>query len=354
MIITAGVVGFLLIFVCTFYLQIPSFFIHLGYGWSHRYEIKRWGLRLGSLFSFVIFLILLPSLSEIIYLGIPYFIFFISSFLNTPSRVLIALSEHQIVKQLRLRYPKDAEVIGYTFMGKSIAYPINEILIPRHLINDVFEGQPLCISYCAACRSTLIYHAMVNGQRLIFEVVGVYRRNMIIRDKQTGTIWQQSTGMAMYGELKGATLEAFPYQIMVIGDWLQSFPNSWIAEEDHRVRIGFLPKKFLFQLLTSVTNQLLTPGFTPLDGLPLREKIWGIEFNGISKAYPYSELAKCKSFTDHFNGFDIKIEYHPQTNQISAINLDTQRPIVFQSHWWLGWKEFHPDTIIWRADDKRE
>jgi hypothetical protein len=52
-----------------------------------------------------------------------------------------------------------------------------------------------------------VYASEVNDQRLMFEVAGVYRRNMIIRDRQTGTLWQHATGEALMGPLKGVQLQ---------------------------------------------------------------------------------------------------------------------------------------------------
>lgn len=84
----------------------------------------------------------------------------------------------QIIKQKERIYPGDAEVVGYVDENKNaICYPINEMIMPRHLLNDIFCERPIFVSFCAACRSTIIYNPVVEGKRLIFEVLGVYRRN---------------------------------------------------------------------------------------------------------------------------------------------------------------------------------
>ena len=40
-----------------------------------------------------------------------------------------------------------------------------------------------------------------------------------MRDKETGSWWQQITGKAIYGPLKGSTLELVPSDELTFGQW---------------------------------------------------------------------------------------------------------------------------------------
>src|SRR5438270_5100243 len=40
-----------------------------------------------------------------------------------------------------------------------------------------------------------------------------------MRDKETGTWWQQITGKAIYGPMKGASLELVPSDELTFGEW---------------------------------------------------------------------------------------------------------------------------------------
>ena len=64
-----------------------------------------------------------------------------------------------------------------------------------------------------------MYAAEVDDQRLTFEVAGVYRRNMIIRDRQTGTLWQHATGEALMGPLKGVQLRPLGGELIRWSRW---------------------------------------------------------------------------------------------------------------------------------------
>ena len=53
--------------------------------------------------------------------------------------------------------------------------------------------------WCGRERST--------GRVLNFYLAGINNQNFLMRDKETGTWWQQITGKAIFGPLKGAALE---------------------------------------------------------------------------------------------------------------------------------------------------
>lgn len=351
MTVTFGILSLVLSVVSALYLQLPTFFLSLGYGWSHNYPTKRWVFRILALATFLLFINTSPTTCILLSIAIPFAFFWTFSLFNANPNLFIALDDKQIIKQNDRIYSDNTEVVGYTDdNGNSICYPVDEMVMPRHILNDKFNDKPLLVSYCAACRSTMLYNPVVDGQRLTFEVLGVHRRNMIIRDLQTGTVWQQGTGEAMFGKLKGKQLEFYYYQQTTLTDWIAQNPNTFIAKESDNIRKSFVPKDRLMKVLKKVTVNFVAPGKTDLTGLSLREKVWGLQLNGQSKAYPISELKKATEITDNLGGVDIVIKYNPDTNQIDGINKTTNEKLKFQNHWWFGWKEFHPDTEIWTEE----
>lgn len=320
----------------------------LGYGWSHRYPLKRWILRICALSVFIVFICLSPALWLLLVLGTPFIFFWVFSLFNANPNLFIALNDQQILKQKKQIYRPKATVVGYVDeTGEAICYPVKQMVMPRHLLNDVFNKKPLLVSYCAACKSTMVYNPVVNNQRLTFDVVGVRRRNMILRDLQTGSIWQQGTGEAVYGKLKGKRLELYCYQQMALTDWVKANPKTFIAKEGENIKKSFVPQSKLIKML-KLTEKFIAPGKTDLSGLPIRETIWSLELNGKSKAYPLTELKKITKISDTLGGIDIDIKYNPNTNAISGKNTVTGELLKFQNHSWFGWKEFHPRTEIWK------
>jgi hypothetical protein len=336
--------------VAAAYLQLPTFLLALGYRWFHRYKIKRWFFRALTAVLFMIFLSFKPSLLAILLTVIPAGFFFYLSLFNANPKVYIALNDKQIIKDRFCDYTDETEVLGYADEnGNAIAYPLLELVKPRHLLNDKIAGHPILISYCMACRSAMVYNPNVNHQRLHFEVLGVYRRNMVMADIETGTIWQQGTGEAIYGKLKGSQLQYLPYQQMTIKEWLLLYPASYIAYESGTVKDGIFSKDRLMKMM-KVTETLVAPGKTDLKGLPLREKVFGVQIGNHTKAYPVSELKKITwRFKDYIGENEVLVCYNKDNNHIIITDALTGRQLVAQSHWWFGWKEFHPNTEIWKA-----
>lgn len=332
------------------YLQFPTFLLSLGYRWFHNYKLKRWVFRFFAALSFLLFLFYHPGVWTLAGVGIPFSFLWIFSLVNANPKVYIALKEKDIIKSNENSYSEDTEILGYVDKNNNaICYPLNELVKPRHLLNDTFLGVPLFVSYCMACRSAMVYDPLAEGVRLHFEVLGVYRRNMVMRDTETASIWQQGTGEAVYGKLTGKQLKYLPYQIMPIGEWLLLHPGSFIAKESRLVRDGIFSKDRLMRMM-KITETLVAPGRTDLTGLPPREKIFGIELNGKNKAYPVSELQRGDSrFADNIGGVEIIIRYNKTSNFFEAIEKISGRQIPVQSHWWFGWKEFHPGTEIWKS-----
>ena len=103
----------------------------------------------------------------------------------------------------------------------------------------------------------------------------------------------------------------------------------------------------MLKVLNFITPKITVPGFTNLKGLPERETVFGIEYNGISKAYPMTKIMDKYYFEDTYNGKIIDLHYNADANYLSAKVRESETEIVVEKHWWLGWKEFHPETEIW-------
>jgi hypothetical protein len=243
----------------------------------------------------------------------------------------------------------DTQVIGVQVGETAVAYPIEEIVMPRHIVHDTIEGTPILVSYCALCRTALIFRAEVEGERLYFKVAGVWRRNMIMIDDQTGSIWQQATGECLHGEYEGQSLELLSGENSVWRSWQKKHPDSEYANEFTEARRGLMSRKRMLAGLKSVPLKAGVPGMTDLTGLPKRETVFGITVNGRSKAYPLSELEPEMRFRDRVGGEVLRLEYDAGAEYLSALKDESGEPLIVEKHWWLGWKEFHPETEIWRG-----
>jgi hypothetical protein len=335
--------------IAAFYLQIITLFPRLGLWIIHRFEPKRWAARL--LFFVCLFLFVTTTQGAFLWVGMSLFsLLAFMSFFNDNTKGFRALNQNDLAYVDPYQLDETAQIAGVHLDKTARAYPIESVVIPRHLVNDVIDGQPILVSYCAACRSCMVYARQVDNLTLHFEVIAVWRRNMIMRDKETGTLWQQATGEALYGELKGQNLPILPAQQMQLGVWNTLHETTDLIAISPNAPKARLPEKALHKML-KVTEHIMTPGFTPIgNDLPLRETVFGVEIGGISKAYPMSELIKQPNFEDKLGAQRLSIQYDVASSTI-IIHDSEKQPVIAQRHWWFGWKEFHPFTEIWRAEN---
>ena len=233
-----------------------------------------------------------------------------------------------------------------------------------------------------------MYAAEVNGQRLIFQVAGVYRRNMIIRDRQTGTLWQHATGEALLGPLKGAQLQPLGGELTSWSKWKEMNPHTSLAVEpipEHGRFPGLIPRDRLEYLLETFSTNYAASGFVTDNRLPMHEEIVGVSLAGVDRAYPLVVIRNqgvihdrigensiaivYDADADHVNAFnclvsDKIIELAPANGALSSLdgmmrwtwmgnpltaNTPPLQKLQIERQWWLGWVEFHPTSEVYQT-----
>jgi len=233
-----------------------------------------------------------------------------------------------------------------------------------------------------------VYAAEVNGQRLIFEVAGVYRRNMIIRDRQTGTLWQHATGEALLGSLKGVRLQPLGCELIRWSKWKELYPNTTLGLEpipEHGRFPGLIPRDRLEYLLETFSTNYAASGFVTDNRLPMHEEIVGVSLAGVDKAYPLFVIRDKGIVHDQIEDKRIAIVNYTDANHVNVFNflvnnksieltlandtlssndgmmrwtwmgspLTADTPPLQKLHierqWWLGWIEFHPASEVYQS-----
>ncbi len=63
---------------------------------------------------------------------------------------------------------------------------------------------------------------------LHFYLAGINNQNFLMRDRETGTWWQQISGKAIFGKLKGQSLELAPFDELSFGLWKKESPGGQV------------------------------------------------------------------------------------------------------------------------------
>jgi hypothetical protein len=171
---------------------------------------------------------------------------------------------------------------------------------------------------------------------------------MIIRDRETGTLWQHATGEALIGPLKGQQLTLLGGSVMTWGGWKNKFPATQAALEPKKWR-GLFPKAVVSKVIARATSGKVPTGLSKRDRrLPDHEFVIGITISGQARAYPLRLLQKSSTINDHFAGKLICIEHNIAFDRFQVF-VDHE-PMLHQRTKWHGWYEFHPTTSIFNPD----
>ncbi len=128
-------------------------------------------------------------------------------------------------------HPDSVQAIVIKGKKEIKVYPYN-ILIWHEIVNDSVDDVPIAITFCPLCGSAIVFERTLPNGVTTFGVSGfLLESNMIMFDRATETLWQQSTGKALAGEHFGTELTLAPFQLMAIGEAKKKYPNARVLSE---------------------------------------------------------------------------------------------------------------------------
>ncbi len=106
---------------------------------------------------------------------------------------------------------KDREPVAVVRVnGVTKAYPLS-ILIWHEIVNDEIGGEPVTVTYCPLCNTTIAFDRNFDGQVLEFGTTGRLRHSdLVMYDRQSETWWQQATGEGLVGAVRGRPADPHP------------------------------------------------------------------------------------------------------------------------------------------------
>jgi hypothetical protein len=233
-----------------------------------------------------------------------------------------------------------------------------------------------------------VWETTVNGRPLHFHLAGINNQNFIMRDEETGSWWQQVTGEAIFGPLKGQKLRPVVHDELTFGLWKREKPEGRVLRPDEAVlRAGLYAPANWEERMTKVrvtTSQPLDNSLEP------RALVLGLTINGASIAYPFAALLKQSPIIDDLGGVPIfivvgddqrsvrayerliegrKLEFFvkPQAAPLVLVDAETGsewdfagkatggslaghqlKQVPLLNDYWFDWKTYHPDTRIYQ------
>jgi hypothetical protein len=273
-------------------------------------------------------------------------------------------------------------VIGIVLNGEARAYPI-QLIGYHHQVRDTVGQTPVMITYCTVCRTGRVYSPIVNGKPETFRLVGMDHFNAMFEDETTKSWWQQATGLAIAGPLKGIHLIEIPSHQASLSSWLLNHPNSTIMQPDTSFKKDY-------DDLAEFDKGTVKSHLEKRDSASWKMKSWvvGIKTKGLEKAYDWNDLLKDNFIQDTIGRHPVLLLLEKDTVSFHAYNRSLQGRTLFfiqdkvadlltdsntHSIWngaghcisgslkdiqletlaayqefWHSWKQFHPNTTQYK------
>jgi len=134
----------------------------------------------------------------------------------------------------------------------------------------------------------------VAGLRLTFHLAGINDQNFLMRDEQTGSYWQQISGKAVSGPLRGSQLPFVHSDELNYGTWQSEEPQGTVLQDAAAYRFGYARKDWDVRMQRAP----VVIDFRE-HGLKARDLMLGIQAFGASRAFPYDQVIREKLVEDH-------------------------------------------------------
>jgi hypothetical protein len=157
-----------------------------------------------------------------------------------------------------------------------------------------------------------VWTRTVNGQALHFYLAGINNQNFLMRDKETGTWWQQINGKALYGPLKGASLDLVPYDELTFAEWKSEVSGGQVFAPVAKYKKEYDPN-----WEPDVAKLPVVINF-PGTELKPRDVIVGVKVDGVSRCYPWDALVKQSPVMDHIDGKPVLVAVAPDGKSFRA------------------------------------
>jgi hypothetical protein len=232
-----------------------------------------------------------------------------------------------------------------------------------------------------------VWETTVDGRVLHFRLAGINNQNFIMRDDETGTWWQQVSGKAIQGPLKGKQLKGVFHDEISFSIWKREQPQGRVLKPDERILASNQYAKSDWE--TSVGAMRVVDGTDVDQRLAPRTLVVGVSAGGKSVAYPLTALQKQSPIIDTVGSVPIvivlgddkrsvrafertvdgrRLEFFQKTenNEFQLIDAETGSTWNFEGKatsgplsgrelkkvfvledYWFDWRIYHPDTTIY-------
>ena len=152
-----------------------------------------------------------------------------------------------------------------------------------------------------------------NGLKLTFHLAGINNQNFLMRDEETGTYWQQISGLAVSGPLAGQHLDIISADELTFKLWKTEQPQGTVLNDNAKFVRSYAPKDWDVEMKRMPTVLSYSE-----NGRKPRDLMLGITAFGASRAFLYDTVLKEKLIQDHVNAEPILLVLGPDGQSVRA------------------------------------
>jgi hypothetical protein len=243
----------------------------------------------------------------------------------------------------------DDRVIGVYRNGVAKAYPIR-ILNWHEVVNDDFAGSATLVTYCPLCGTGMVFDVQNDEVDFTFGVSGLlYNSDVLLYDRQTGSLWSQIMSQAVTGPMKHTKLDLLPSRHTNWADWRELHPETLVLSTDTGYQRNYNSSPYLDY---ERSNRLMFDVENRNRAYANKDLVLGLSIGDRHRAYPLEELEKqgAERFNDELAGQQLTVVWSESANSAHVLDQsETEIPTVLA--YWFAWYAFHPQTEIFRADE---
>jgi Protein of unknown function (DUF3179) len=222
--------------------------------------------------------------------------------------------------------------------------------------------------------------------RLTFHLAGINNQNFIMRDEETGTYWQQISGAAISGPLKGRHLTLVLSDELTLATWKSEQPQGTVLDDVPEFISDYAKRDWDVRMKRAPTVLDF-----PEHSLTARDLMLGIQAYGSSRAFLYDWVVKEQLVKDHVGSEPVLLVVGPDDQSVRAfldripgVNGDTEfyritgqsdvlliddatgsqwnfqgcatlgkakglclEPIPMLKDYWFDWRNYNPKTTVY-------
>jgi hypothetical protein len=232
-----------------------------------------------------------------------------------------------------------------------------------------------------------VWKREIDGLQLTFRLAGINNQNFLMRDEQTGSFWQQISGLAISGPLAGRQLALVSSDELSFGLWRSEQPNGTILRDVSNFAARYAPKDWESKMQRNPTVLNYAQA-----GLQPRTLILGARHNGVARAWPHETILREKLILDQLRGtplilllgpdqqsiraFQVKpsMEFYRLENDPAALMLDNAsgskwnfqgcavsgpatgtclKRLDIIKDYWFDWRHYNPATTVFQSPSRK-